>query len=59
MIFGTGDVVIDSARVHAAAWQGAFGTGFPAAGGKRPFDAVDDCLRHVDGRSRLEGPPVS
>ncbi|MET9657435.1 HAD-IA family hydrolase [Streptomyces sp. NPDC006510] len=55
VVFDTDGVVIDSARVHAAAWQGAFDACLSAAGGQRPFDPVDDYLRHVDGRSRLDG----
>ncbi|MFB8032897.1 HAD family hydrolase [Streptomyces sp. NPDC056004] len=55
VVFDTDGVVIDSARVHAAAWQGAFDACLSAAGGQRPFDPVADYLRHVDGRSRLDG----
>ncbi|MFF3955277.1 HAD family hydrolase [Streptomyces sp. NPDC001890] len=55
VVFDTDGVVIDSARVHAAAWQGAFDACLSAAGGQRPFDPVTDYLRHVDGRSRLDG----
>ncbi|MGW2089173.1 HAD family hydrolase [Streptomyces sp. NPDC001880] len=55
VVFDTDGVVIDSARVHATAWQGAFDACLSAAGGQRPFDPVDDYLRHVDGRSRLDG----
>lgn len=55
VVFDTDGVIIDSARVHAAAWQGAFDACLSAAGGQRPFDPVSDYLRHVDGRSRLDG----
>ncbi|MFE7110426.1 HAD family hydrolase [Streptomyces sp. NPDC057575] len=55
VVFDTDGVVVDSARVHAAAWQGAFDACLSAAGGQRPFDPVADYLHHVDGRSRLDG----
>ncbi|MFE3945493.1 HAD family hydrolase [Streptomyces sp. NPDC059118] len=55
VVFDTDGVVIDSARLHAAAWQGAFDACLSTVGGQRPFDPVDDYLRHVDGRSRLDG----
>ncbi|MFE6667257.1 HAD family hydrolase [Streptomyces sp. NPDC057697] len=55
VVFDTDGVVIDSARLHAAAWQGAFDACLSAVGGQRPFDPVGDYLRHVDGRSRLDG----
>ncbi|MFG3527227.1 HAD family hydrolase [Streptomyces sp. NPDC047917] len=55
VVFDTDGVVIDSARIHAAAWQGAFDACLSAAGGQRPFDPVTEYLRHVDGRSRLDG----
>lgn len=38
VVFDTDGVFTDSARSHAAAWKKAF----------------DDCLRHVDGRSRQD-----
>ncbi|MER5199951.1 hypothetical protein ACWD3J_24480 [Streptomyces sp. NPDC002755] len=56
----TDGVITDSARVHAAAWKTASDTFLtenppedPARG--RPFDSGCDCLRDVDGRSRLDG----
>ncbi|MGP8303893.1 HAD family hydrolase [Streptomyces inhibens] len=55
VVFDTDGVITDSARVHAAAWKGAFDPVLAAAGGQRPFDPVDDYLRHVDGRSRQDG----
>ncbi|SHN25659.1 HAD family hydrolase [Streptomyces yunnanensis] len=55
VVFDTDGVLTDSARMHAAAWQEAFDACLAAAGGQRPFDPVDDYLRHVDGRSRLDG----
>ncbi|MFE7893727.1 HAD family hydrolase [Streptomyces sp. NPDC057412] len=60
VVFDTDGVITDSAKVHAAAWKVAFDDFLrthppadPAA--RRPFDARDDYLRHVDGRSRLDG----
>ncbi|MFD5393902.1 HAD family hydrolase [Streptomyces sp. NPDC127097] len=55
VIFDTDGVITDSAAVHAAAWKGAFDACLAAVGGQRPFDPVDDYLRHVDGRSRQDG----
>ncbi|MEU9985124.1 HAD-IA family hydrolase [Streptomyces sp. NPDC050856] len=60
VVLDTDGVITDSARLHAAAWQGAF-DGFlrehpPADPAKRrPFDPVGDYLRYVDGRSRADG----
>ncbi|MCD7442309.1 HAD-IA family hydrolase [Streptomyces lincolnensis] len=60
VVFDTDGVITDSARVHAAAWKAAFDAYLrehppedPALRG--PFDARDDYLRYVDGRSRLDG----
>lgn len=60
VVFDTDGVITDSARVHAAAWKTAFDAflrAHPPADPeqRRPFDARDDYLRHVDGRSRLDG----
>ncbi|WP_260637030.1 HAD family hydrolase [Streptomyces angustmyceticus] len=55
VVLDTDGVIIDSAPAHAAAWKGAFDACLAAAGGQRPFDPVDDYLRHVDGRSRQDG----
>ncbi|WP_128378851.1 HAD family hydrolase [Streptomyces cavernae] len=52
VVFDTDGVITDSARVHAAAWKAAFDAFLP---GGRPFDARDDYLRYVDGKSRLDG----
>ncbi|MEU6144547.1 HAD-IA family hydrolase [Streptomyces sp. NPDC047081] len=60
VVFDTDGVITDSARVHAAAWKTAFDA-FLAANPprdpaqRRPFDAQDDYLRYVDGKSRLDG----
>ncbi|MEU6379785.1 HAD-IA family hydrolase [Streptomyces sp. NPDC046909] len=60
VVFDTDGVITDSARVHAVAWKTAFDAFLrahppedPARG--RPFDARDDYLRYVDGKSRLDG----
>lgn len=60
VIFDTDGVVTDTARVHAAAWKrtfDAFLRGWIArhGGRMRPFEIREDYLRHVDGRSRLDG----
>ncbi|WDF44136.1 HAD-IA family hydrolase [Streptomyces sp. T12] len=60
VVFDTDGVITDSAKVHAAAWKVAF-DGFLRAhppedpDRRRPFDEQDDYLRHVDGKSRLDG----
>lgn len=60
VVFDTDGVITDSARVHAAAWKTAFDV-FLAEhppedpGQRRPFSIRDDYLRHVDGKSRLDG----
>lgn len=51
-VFDTDGVIVDSARVHAAAWQGAFDA---VPGLWPPFDREADYRHHVDGRSRLDG----
>jgi len=53
VIFDTDGVVTDTARVHAAAWKHVFDG--VLRGRSAPFDIRDDYLRHVDGRSRLDG----
>ncbi|MEU6657676.1 beta-phosphoglucomutase family hydrolase [Streptomyces sp. NPDC046821] len=53
-VFDTDGVITDSARVHAAAWKAAFDR-FLDPLGQAPFDARDDYLRYVDGKSRLDG----
>ncbi|MYW69834.1 HAD-IA family hydrolase [Streptomyces sp. SID8379] len=60
VVFDNDGVITDSARVHAAAWKTAFDAFLrdhpPAAPrDRRPFDTRDDYLRHVDGKSRLDG----
>ncbi|MFG3436467.1 HAD family hydrolase [Nonomuraea sp. NPDC047897] len=53
VVLDTDGVVTDTARVHAAAWKHVF-DGF-LRGRSAPFDVRADYLRHVDGRSRLDG----
>ncbi|NUP16436.1 MAG: beta-phosphoglucomutase family hydrolase [Streptomyces sp.] len=60
VVFDTDGVITDSARLHAAAWKTAFDALLLAhppedPDRRRPFDERDDYLRHVDGRSRLDG----
>jgi beta-phosphoglucomutase family hydrolase len=60
VVFDTDGVITDSARVHAAAWKAAFDAYLRAHPPedpdlRRPFDVRDDYLRHVDGKSRLDG----
>ncbi|MFF4291535.1 hydrolase, partial [Streptomyces sp. NPDC001633] len=55
VVLDTDGVITDSARSHAAAWKKAFDAVLSGIEGQRPFDAVDDYLRHVDGRSRRDG----
>jgi beta-phosphoglucomutase family hydrolase len=60
VVLDTDGVVLDSAGLHAAAWKEVFDAflaahppGDPRQ--RRPFDAHEDYLRHVDGLSRLDG----
>lgn len=60
VVFDTDGVITDSARVHAAAWKTAFDAflrDHPPTDPlqRRPFDVRDDYLRHVDGKSRVDG----
>jgi HAD superfamily hydrolase (TIGR01509 family) len=60
VIFDTDGVITDSAGAHAEAWRGALDAclrDHPPAdpAHRRAFDVRDDYLRHVDGRSRLDG----
>ncbi|NUQ97666.1 MAG: HAD-IA family hydrolase [Streptomyces sp.] len=60
VVFDTDGVITDSARVHAAAWKTAFDAFLRAhppqdPGLRRPFDVRHDYVRHVDGKSRLDG----
>ncbi|WP_327368098.1 HAD family hydrolase [Streptomyces sp. NBC_01217] len=55
VVLDTDGVITDSARSHAAAWKKAFDACLSAVGEQPPFDAVNDYLRYVDGRSRQDG----
>ncbi|MFI6284539.1 HAD-IA family hydrolase [Streptomyces sp. NPDC051018] len=57
VVFDTDGVLTDSARLHAAAWKDAFDAFLTEEGhgSQPPFDAVGEYLRHVDGKSRLDG----
>ncbi|MER5183527.1 HAD-IA family hydrolase [Streptomyces sp. NPDC002896] len=60
VILDNDGVITDSARVHAAAWKEAFDACLrdhppPDPAQRRPFDAREDYLRYVDGKSRLDG----
>lgn len=59
VVFDTDGVIIDSARLHAAAWKSAFDACLAAhppdhPSARRPFDR-DDYLRYVDGMARMDG----
>ncbi|AXK34906.1 HAD family hydrolase [Streptomyces armeniacus] len=54
VVFDTDGVLVDSARLHAAAWKDAFDPCLAEAG-QRPFDAREEYRRWVDGKSRLDG----
>lgn len=58
VIFDLDGVITDTARVHAAAWTQLFdeylGKEAPEGTNQEPF-SHDDYLRHVDGRSRIDG----
>lgn len=60
VVFDTDGAIIDSARVHAAAWKTAFDTLLTEhspqdSGHRRSFSIGDDCPRYVDGKSRFDG----
>ncbi|MFE2009846.1 HAD family hydrolase [Streptomyces sp. NPDC059491] len=59
VLFDTDGVLLDSARVHAAAWKGAFDAFLAARTGdgaaQPPFDPDADYRRYVDGKSRHDG----
>lgn len=60
VVLDTDGVITDSARLHAAAWKEAFDAFLRERAEQdgdpfRPFDARADYLRHVDGKSRLDG----
>ncbi|WP_327302819.1 HAD-IA family hydrolase [Streptomyces sp. NBC_01298] len=60
VVFDTDGVLLDSARLHAAAWKAAFDScldAWAASGNGRqpPFDADREYRRWVDGKPRLDG----
>ncbi|MGW5398141.1 HAD family hydrolase [Streptomyces sp. NPDC003952] len=60
VVFDTDGVLLDSARLHAAAWKTAFDSCLDAwaasgHGRQRPFDAEREYRRWVDGKPRLDG----
>lgn len=60
VVFDTDRVVTDTATVHAAAWKRAFDAVLrevtvPDPARIRPFHAVEDYRRYVDGKPRVEG----
>ncbi len=60
VVFDTDGVLLDSARLHAAAWKTAFDScldAWAASGNGRqpPFDADREYRRWVDGKPRLDG----
>lgn len=60
VIFDLDGVVTDTTSLHARAWKVLFdevltGPCAPGAGAVRPFDAVEDYRRCVDGRRREDG----
>ncbi len=60
VVFDTDGVIIDSARVHAAAWKRTFDEflrrhGRASGAEVRPFDIRTDYLHHLDGRPRQDG----
>ncbi|MFE7598335.1 HAD family hydrolase [Streptomyces sp. NPDC057494] len=57
LVLDTDGVLLDSARLHAAAWKTALDACLEAVGGERqpPFDAEGEYRRLVDGRPRYDG----
>ncbi|WP_137991142.1 HAD family hydrolase [Streptomyces vilmorinianum] len=59
VVLDTDGVLLDSARLHAAAWKTAFDACLPllapTGARQRPFDAETEYRRLVDGRSRYDG----
>ncbi len=56
-IFDLDGVVVDTARLHAAAWKEMFDAFLEKSEGKgfKPFDIQVDYVRYVDGRPRYKG----
>ncbi|MFF9479283.1 HAD family hydrolase [Streptomyces sp. NPDC014733] len=57
VVLDTDGVLLDTARLHAAAWQTALDACLRAVadGAQPPFDGDADYRRYVDGRSRHDG----
>jgi alpha,alpha-trehalase len=55
VVFDLDGVLVDSARLHAVAWQQTFDRFFAKRGIEDRFDPVEDYRRHVDGKPRYEG----
>ncbi|MDN3293833.1 HAD-IA family hydrolase [Streptomyces ficellus] len=60
VVLDTDGVITDSAGLHATAWKAAFDAYLrdhppPDPARRGPFDATEEYLRYVDGRSRLDG----
>ncbi|GAA3193443.1 MULTISPECIES: HAD family hydrolase [Streptomyces] len=57
VVLDTDGVLLDSARLHAAAWRTALDACLRAVadGARPPFDSDADYRRFVDGRSRYDG----
>ncbi len=54
-MFDLDGVLVDTARLHAVAWQQTFDRFFSERGIEDRFDPEDDYRRHVDGKPRYEG----
>src|SRR5438093_400883 len=54
-LFDLDGVLTDTARIHAEAWKTMFDDFLARRGDQRPFDAVEDYDRYVDGRPRYDG----
>jgi trehalose-phosphatase len=54
-VFDLDGVLVDTARLHAIAWQQTFDRFFSERGFEDSFDPEEDYRRHVDGKPRYEG----
>jgi trehalose 6-phosphate phosphatase len=55
VVFDLDGVLVDTARLHAMAWQQTFDRFFSERGIDDRFDRDEDYRRHVDGKPRYEG----
>lgn len=55
VVFDLDGVLVDTSRLHAAAWKATFDELLGSLGDSREFDIVDDYHRHVDGLPRYRG----